>query len=104
MEIRGDLLAMSMGNTSANVSGTAPNLTTLIGTPAEIYKQVKITGPGPNGGTRTATFWRCVVRLDGELPIAKGDSQVMPLTITALYDSSVSTADKICKIVDAGGT
>lgn len=97
MEVRGDILRYAFNQPSTNLSGTSPDATLLIGTPSEQYFQVRITGPGKSD-PMVCTFWRCSVKIDGEWPMAKGDSAVVPLTLTALFDSSVSTADKIGKI------
>jgi len=87
---------------AANKSGTAPNETLLVGQPAEQYHQLQIVGPGlGTTKVRTCTFWKCIVEAVAEVPFAKAAEQMLDVTFRALFDDSVTTADKFGKIVDA---
>jgi len=101
-ESRLENFRIAFAQPAANLSGTAPNLTLLIGTPAEQYHQATIVGVGVGStAVRTWTFWKCAAMLNGEVPFQKAAVQNIPLSLEVLYDSTLSTADKFGKIVDA---
>lgn len=102
------LLRKLLSQPAANLTGTAPNESLLVGQPAEEYFQVTIKGEGPSGtndthGTETITIWMAELKIDGETTIAKGKAQAYNVTITGCWDTTVTTADKMFKIVDASG-
>ena len=102
METTAQNLRIAMRQPSANISGSAPNNTILVGDPKEQYHQIKISGPGPGTNkARDIFFWKCQVESMKEVGIAKGDVQVYDVVFRVLYDDSVATADKFFKQVDS---
>lgn len=77
------------------ISGTGVN----IGDAAVTYKQIKIVQVPASGSTHTWTFWRCSVSGKEPLKIGKGEEQALSVTFEALYDDTVSTTDKLGKLV-----
>jgi hypothetical protein len=77
------------------ISGTGVN----IGDAAITYKQLKIVQVPASGSTHTWTFWRCVVSGKEPLKIGKGEEQALSVTFEALYDDTVTTTDKLGKLV-----
>lgn len=103
-----DNLRRAINQPSANLTGTAPNKSLLVGEPSEQYLQGTLVTKGIAGSTsvhatRTITFWRGVVKSIGEISYSKGGNQVYDVEIECLEDTSVSTADKFFKIVDTSG-
>lgn len=91
---------------TANVSGTEPNRTLLVGAPAEQYHQIVVATRGTGGttvATRTMTFWKCIVESLGEVQYTKSGEQVFEVVFHVMYDDSVATAEKFFKYVDSGG-
>jgi hypothetical protein len=44
------------------------------------------------GGTRTFTFWRCVVETPGEYKVTDYEASLLPVTFVCMYDSGASPA------------
>lgn len=87
---------------AANLTGTPPDMTLLVGDQLEQYHQMKLDIPGVGTtGARTMTLWKCIIESLAELPFAKGLEQLLEMTMDVLYDDSVATDDKFFKIVDA---
>lgn len=106
LECTPDLLAIAMRQATANVTGTAPNKTVLIGDPVEQYHQIMLVSKGPGSttqGTRTITIWKAQVTNVGEWAHGKAVPQAPDITLTLLKDNTVTTNGKYFKIVDSGG-
>ena len=102
LEMSGEHWRMAFRQPAANLTGTAPLETLLIGNQVEQYHQIEVVGPAVDtANERTFTFWKGFVISIAEVPIAKADTQVLSVTFGLLYDSSVATADKIGKWVEA---
>lgn len=100
-------LRVAFRQASAQLTGTAPNATLLVGNINEQYHQVQIITKGTGSttqATRTITIWRCIVENVAEISFGKQPEQTFEITFTCLYDDSVATGDKFLKIVDSGGT
>jgi hypothetical protein len=87
----------------ANKSGTPPAFTLRVGGPTgKKYHQIQIVTAGLGATlTRTITIWKAVVESVSEIPFAKGGEQLLEVTVNCLYDDTVTTADKVMKIVDS---
>lgn len=102
LEVIPENLRVAMRQPAANLTGTTPNETLLVGDPQEQYHQVEVVGPSPGtSGLRTITLWKMIVMELAEVPFAKGDTQVFNVTMMAMYDDSLATADKFFKSVDS---
>lgn len=104
-----DKLQRLLHQPTTNLTGTSPNRTLLVGEAQEAYHQIQIVSKGIQGssgvaGTRTITVWRAVVKNIGETAYAKGGLQTRDVEIAILEDLSVTTADKLYKIVDSGAS
>lgn len=93
---------------TANLSGTDPNRTLLIGDRTEQYKSIKIitkgiTGSGGTRATRTVSVYRvaAVGKID-PVTFGKSKEQLFSVTFDVLYDTTVTTNDRWAKIVDTG--
>jgi len=88
-------LGFALGQPDANLTGTAPDETLLVGDRSERYHQATIVGTGiGTTAVRTWTFWRLqVISLEPVL-IGKAVEQSYNVTFRILRDDSVSTADK----------
>lgn len=92
---------------AANLSGTAPNQTGLVGNITELYKQIQIVTNGTGSTTtavRTITLWKCIVESCAAVQFGKQPEQTYEVTFSVLYDDSVATGDKFFKLVDSGGS
>lgn len=91
-----------MNAPAANLTGSGSNKTLLIGSIGSNKYQVQFVVPGV-GTTRarTITFWKVVVKTAGTVSFAKSGEQVVELDCEAMYDDSVTTGDKVGKVVDA---
>ncbi|HET6373009.1 MAG TPA: hypothetical protein VFG76_06865 [Candidatus Polarisedimenticolia bacterium] len=94
---------------AANLTGTPPNKSLLIGDPVETYHQIKVTGKAIGGsagikGVRTITMWRVAFVTVEPIGMAKDSETVWGVTMTLVYDETVATADKYYKIIDTGGS
>ena len=95
---------------AANLTGTAPNYTLLVGDPVETYQQLKLVTKGGRAtatgtdGTQTWTFWRCASMAVEAIGVTKEKEKIIGVTFDILYDESVATADKYYKQVTASGT
>ena len=102
MEATGEFWRTATRQPAANLAGTPPNLTLLVGDQAEQYHQLQIVAVGVGTtGVRTFLLWRCIVETLAEIPFAKGGEQMLEMTFDVLYDDSVSTDDKFFKWTDA---
>ncbi len=87
---------------AANLTGTPPNMTLLVGAAAEQYHQVTLVGTGiGTTGVRTVTAWRMIVDSVEPIRMAKAEAQLVTITGALMLDSSVATLDQFLKIVDA---
>lgn len=89
---------------AANLTGdgSSADKVLLVGAASEVYKQVKLAGEGlGSAATREVWGWKCIAGEVAELGVTKEAEQLVEVTYQALHDASVSTADKILKIVDA---
>ena len=87
---------------AANLTGTPPDMTLLVGDQLEQYHQMKLAVPGVGTtAARTVFLWRCLVEALGEIPFAKGLEAMLEMTFDVLYDDSVAMDDKFLKVVDA---
>lgn len=103
-----DNLLICLAQPAANLTGSAPNKTLLLGIRSEMYKAVKIVGKGNLGATgtravRTITAYRCAVEKMDALTITRSKEQLYVVTFRVLQDTTVATADQFIKIVDSGG-
>jgi hypothetical protein len=64
-------------------------------------KKIEFVGKAPNGGTRTATFWRCVAVSGGGVKYVKDGEVVIPVQFEVLYDPSAPSGQEFGKIVDS---
>jgi hypothetical protein len=91
---------------AAQLTGTAPNATLLVGVITEQYHQIQVVTKGTGSttpATRTITVWRGIVESVDEIPFGKAGEQTLAVTIDCMYDDSVATGDKFLKVVDSGG-
>lgn len=103
MEVTLETMLKALRQPSGNISGdgSASDKVLRVGVPQEVYYQVRISGPGlGDGGTRDIFIWKGIVTEVDELGVGKDQEQLLAMTIQAVYDDSVGTADKIMKIVD----
>ena len=92
----------AMRQAAANLTGTPPDMTLLVGAGAEQYHQIQIVGTGVGTtGVRTLTAWKFIVTEMAPIAFAKGAPQEIEITGELCYDESVATADKFFKAVDA---
>jgi len=100
-----DNMRKALGQPSANLTGTAPNKTLLVGDMAEEYFQgtVSTGGTGGTPATRLMTFWKLYVKAVETLAFKKGQEQMYGITFGMVADQSVAAADKFYKVVDSGG-
>ena len=101
-----DNLRVAFRQASAQLTGTAPNKTLLVGNITEQYHQVQIVTKGAGSttpATRTITIWRAIVESVEEIAYGKSAEQTFAVTFDCLYDDSVATGDKFLKVVDSGG-
>ncbi len=102
-----DNLRKVLGQPSANLTGTAPNKTLLVGNAAEEYFQGTVSTGGISGGTtpatRLLTMWKLYVKGLEAIAFKKGQEQTYGVTFGMVADQSVTTADKFYKVVDSGG-
>lgn len=105
-----DNMQKYLGQAAANLTGAAPNKTLLIGDPSPLFYQVKVVTKGERTvqgattpATQTWTFWRMAAQKPEPLSLKKDKVRLMGFTYEALYDESVSTADKYGKVVNSGG-
>ncbi|HOC18435.1 MAG TPA: hypothetical protein PKK95_09215 [Vicinamibacterales bacterium] len=102
-------LVWALQQPAANLTGTAPNQTLLRGARTEQYKAIKLETAGNQGptlvaATRTITAHRCYIKSrDGFQYGLKDKSQMYGVTLGVLWDATVTTEDKLYKIVDSGG-
>lgn len=97
-----ELLRVLLAQPSGNKSGTGANLTLRVGNAATQYHQATLVVPGPGTtGVRTLTFWKLQILTSDPIPFGKKVVQKYGATFRLLYDSTVSTADKFFKQVDA---
>lgn len=91
-EMTAEHMRVAFRQPAANLTGTSPDLTLVIGDFAEQYHQISIvvTGAGTTG-VRTMTFWRGAVESCGEIPFAKGEEQHLALAFDLMYDDSVTS-------------
>lgn len=92
---------------AANLTGTAPNKSLLLGEPVEMYHQVQLVTKGVKGtngtaASRTFTGWRGYIKNVEEIKFAKGSEQLFSVTIGFFEDLTVSTGDKFGKLADTG--
>ena len=105
-----DLMGDYLQQIAANLTGTAPNKTLLIGEPTAVYKQIKIVTTGEatlQSGLKaiqTITLYRCAMLKPEPLSFAKGKVRLLGFTWEVMYDESMTTLDKYGKIVNASGT
>jgi hypothetical protein len=104
-----DNMRVAARQATAQLSGSAPNKTLLVGNINEQYHQIQIVTKGPAGAagvasTRTITIWRGIVRNVEEISYGKQPEQTFTVTIACMFDDSVATGDKFLKIVDSGGS
>lgn len=105
-EATADNMRIAMRQLAANVTGTAPNKTHLVGNISEQYHQIVIVAKGPGAttpSTRTITLWRAIVESIEEISYGKSPEQTLAVTFALMYDDTVATADKFFKVVDSGG-
>jgi hypothetical protein len=105
-EATADNARIAFRQASAQLSGTAPNKTLLVGNITEQYHQIQVITQGTGSttqATRTFTFYRAIVESIAEVQFAKGQEQTFEITFDILYDDSVATGDKFFKWVDSGG-
>lgn len=95
-------MRIMLAQPSAQISGTAPNQTLLVGTPLEQYHAIKVIAPGL-GSTKkqTDTFYKCCVDDPDDWEIDKENEQVYGVKFRILWDDSVTTADKFFKRVES---
>ena len=95
-------LRIAMGQPSANLTGTTPDKRLLVGDRAAQYHQATLVATGiGTTGVRTWTFWKLQVLSKEPIQVGKGVVQSYVVTFRALRDSTVATADKYYKQVDA---
>lgn len=95
-------LAIMLRQPAANITGTPPDTSLAVDKPELAYKQVRVVGPGlGTTSVRTIYAWRAVVQEVAELAIGKDQEQLLDVTFDCIYDSSVSTNDKVLDIVDS---
>lgn len=104
-----DNLRTSFRQTAAQLSGTSPNKTLLVGNITEQYHQVQVSTKGPAGAagvasTRTITIWRGIIEAIEEISFGKQPEQTFVVTFDCMFDDTVATGDKFLKIVDSGGS
>jgi len=90
---------ITAANLATFLQGTTSGTGVNMGEAQLTYKQIKIVQPQTSASTHTWTFWRCVVSGKEPLKIGKNEEQALSVTFEALYDDSVSTADKLGKLV-----
>lgn len=95
-------LRTALGQPSANLTGTAPDETLLVGDRAEQYHQATLVVSGiGTTGVRTLTFWKLQTISMEPVSFGKAIEQMYVVTFRALRDDSLATADKYFKQVDA---
>ncbi len=96
-------LRVALLQPAANLTGVAPDQTLRVGTPAEQYHQGQLVAKGPGTtSTRTITLWKLFAENPEDIAYSKGPTpQIINVTFDALYDESVTTADKHFKVVDS---
>lgn len=91
---------VTQANLITFLQGVASGTTTVVmGDPSLVYKQIKVVHAQSGAATHTYTFWKCLPTAKEPLKIAKGEEQSMSITFEALYDDTVSTNDKVYKLV-----
>ena len=105
-----DLLQQILEQAAARLTGTNPNKTLLVGEGTEGYLTIKIDTKGEAGGTsyiyaaQAWTFYRCHIKSRDPITISKGKEKTFSVTLGVLWDTTVTTADKLYKVVSSGGS
>ncbi len=95
-----DAFRQPSGNLTGD--GSSADKVLLVGAAGEVYKQVKVAGEGLGDAlTREVWGWKCIAGETSEIGVTKEAEQLVEVTYQALTDSTVTTNDKILKIVDA---
>lgn len=102
-----DKLQWIFSQPTANLTGTAPNRSLLLGEPTEDYRQVQLVTKGIKGTNGTAasrafTGWKAFVKSVEPIKYAKAAEQLYSVTLGFCEDVTVATADKFGKLVDTG--
>lgn len=90
-----------LGQAAGNLTGTGSDLTLLVTKRAEQYWSLILVGPGPGtNGVRTTSMWKCQVLSMGDWTYSKAGEQIFEATLRILFDTSVTTVDKMFRVVD----
>jgi hypothetical protein len=103
----GENMRIALRQTSSQLSGSVGTQTLLVGVITEQYHRVTVQAKGVASSastafsTRLVTIYRGIVDGLDAIPYGKRAEQAFVVSLHCLYDDSMTTTDKFCKIVDS---